>query len=38
MLKGLLLSALFLSTASAQFEPPAYRAARTLDRITIDSS
>ena len=40
MLKGLQLSALFLSAALpqafAQFELPTYRAARTLDAITVD--
>ena len=40
MLKGLLLSVLFLSAALAQLfaqvELPSYRAARTLDAITVD--
>ena len=36
MLRRLVLGTLFVSTALAQFEPPIYRAARTLDAITID--
>ncbi len=36
MYRRLVLGTLFVSTALAQVEPPIYRAARTLDAITID--
>ena len=36
MHRFLVLTALFLGIAAGQFQPPVYRAARTLDTIEID--